>query len=1152
MGIEKERKFNNFIRKYLIKINIKLFQITIIVLSMLSTLESQKIFLKLNSINEITITLQGDGEKYVVSEQAYTKPDEIYVNGELVATSVKKVNLIEKENIIKLKWNSPIDNCINLFFNLKNIIKIDLSKFDTSKVTSMGGMFRFCSSLTSIILNNINTSSVISMENMFNECKSLTSLDLSGFNTSSVTTMKDMFFNCINLREVNVKNFITSSVNNMKDMFYECQSLTTLDLSNFDTSLVTDMSNMFQNCNKLISLNLNNFNTSNVQIMSVMLYNCTSLISLNLNSFETSNLIHIHSFLSNAKSNLIFCYDETKISKNTFGITSFTNNCNNICFTESNPKLLVEENACTHSCSETDYKYEYKDICYQTCPDNTYVSSDNIYLCQNIPEDYYLNDNINKHCYTTCKSCKGEGNDINHNCIECISNYIFLNSSKYNNNCYKKCDYYYYFDSSNNYQCTFNNKCPEEYNKLIKNKNKCIDDCSKDDIYTYEENNLCICPISLPYEKKSECVETCKASEFLNQECKINNKNNKNAQDNIVNNIKTAISSGDLNSILSNVKDGEKKDYIIQDSDATYQITSSDNQNNYEYNNISSILLGDCEQKLKIKYGINENEALIIFKIDIREEGLKIPIIEYEIYNPITLEKLELDCCKDTTIGISIPVSIDEDFLFKYNSSDDYYNDICYSYTTENGTDIVIKDRQNEFINNNMSLCESNCEYTNYNTSNKKALCQCKAKDTIASISEIKNDKEKLLNSFIDLKNAINLEVMKCYKQFFTKNGFIKNIGSYVLLYIIFSHIVSIIIFKLKGYNILYNKVQDIVKNKKKINNNKKEEKIKITSKNKNKGKKAQKISKKKLNKIYNKKASNPTHKNIRRRTKKFNRILKEENSSKNNTKMNLKYTEKTIKINNNILIIKKNHNKIALGNNNNNTSLSILNYSDYELNNLIYKKALQIDKRTYFQYYWSLLKQKHLLIFAFYTHDDYNSKIVKISFFFFSFALYYTVNALFFNYTTMHKIYEDQGTFNFIFQLPQILYSTIISTVINMIIKALSLTQKNIIELKSVNVDIDTKVSKLLKCLIIKFVLFFLLSFLLLLLFWYYLGCFCIVYTNTQEHLIKDTIISFILSLVYPIFMNLLPGFFRIPSLKDLNKKKECLYKFSQIIQLI
>ena len=151
-----------------------------------------------------------------------------------------------------------------------------------------------------------------------------------------------------------------------------------------------------------------------------------------------------------------------------------------------------------------------------------------------------------------------------------------------------------------------------------------------------------------------------------------------------------------------------------------------------------------------------------------------------------------------------------------------------------------------------------------------------------------------------------------------------------------------------------------------------------------------------------------------------------------------------------------------------------------------------------------------------------------------------------------MHKIYEDQGSFNFIFQVPQILYSTLISSFINMIIKTLSLSQKNIIELKNHKQNLNNKKTNILKCLVIKFTLFFILSLILLLFFWFYLGCFCAVYKNTQKHLINDTIISFILSLLYPVFLNFIPGFFRIPSLRDVNKNKEGLYKFSKIIQLI
>ena len=237
---------------------------------------------------------------------------------------------------------------------------------------------------------------------------------------------------------------------------------------------------------------------------------------------------------------------------------------------------------------------------------------------------------------------------------------------------------------------------------------------------------------------------------------------------------------------------------------------------------------------------------------------------------------------------------------------------------------------------------------------------------------------------------------------------------------------------------------------------------------------------------------------------------------------------------------------------NNDETKNELIKYNDYELNSLTYIEALEKDKRSYFQYYISLLKTKHVVIFTFYTSTDYNSRIIKIILFLISFSLYYTVNALFFIDSTMHKIYEEKGNLNFIYFIPQILYSTIISSVIDFIIKFLSLTEKNIIEIKKTEKNKSEKASETLKCLNIKFVIFFILSFIFLIFFWYYLSCFCAVYINTQIHLIKDTITSFGLSLIYPFGINLIPGIFRINSLKASKKNYELMYKFSKILQLI
>ena len=239
----------------------------------------------------------------------------------------------------------------------------------------------------------------------------------------------------------------------------------------------------------------------------------------------------------------------------------------------------------------------------------------------------------------------------------------------------------------------------------------------------------------------------------------------------------------------------------------------------------------------------------------------------------------------------------------------------------------------------------------------------------------------------------------------------------------------------------------------------------------------------------------------------------------------------------------------------NNNKGLNnniIIKYNDSELNSMIYEEALKYDKRTYIQYYCSLLKTKHFLLFAFVPSNDYNSTTTKICLFFFSFSLYYTVNALFFNDSTIHEIYEEGGQYNINYQLPQILYSSLITSIFNMIIRFLSLSEKNILKLKNdkKNVDLIGKKNKLKKILRVKFIWFFNISLLFLILFWYYLSCFCAIYKNTQFHLLKDILISFGFSLIYPLIIYLIPGIFRISSLK--NNKKSCLYKISKIIQLI
>ena len=170
-----------------------------------------------------------------------------------------------------------------------------------------------------------------------------------------------------------------------------------------------------------------------------------------------------------------------------------------------------------------------------------------------------------------------------------------------------------------------------------------------------------------------------------------------------------------------------------------------------------------------------------------------------------------------------------------------------------------------------------------------------------------------------------------------------------------------------------------------------------------------------------------------------------------------------------------------------------------------------------------------------------------------------FTINALFFNDDTMHKIYEEKGKFQFLYQLPQIIYSSIISQILNSLFQLLALSEDLIIDFKN-NINIsnaDERKIKLIKILLIKSILYYIIGTVFLFIFWFYISLFCYIYENTQIHLLSDTLISFGFSLLYPFGIYLLPGIFRIPALSNgkkdnkLNIKGKYLYNFSKFLQI-
>ena len=221
---------------------------------------------------------------------------------------------------------------------------------------------------------------------------------------------------------------------------------------------------------------------------------------------------------------------------------------------------------------------------------------------------------------------------------------------------------------------------------------------------------------------------------------------------------------------------------------------------------------------------------------------------------------------------------------------------------------------------------------------------------------------------------------------------------------------------------------------------------------------------------------------------------------------------------------------------------------SDFELNELEYEKAVKLDKRNFFQIYFAALKREHIIIFTFFSCNDLNLIYIKIARFFVLVATDMAMNVFFFNDETMHKIFVNYGKYDFVQQIPQILYSTILSQILEIFLCYLSMTDKYIYKIKNSQPN-SKQIMILFRCINYKLIIFFIFTFLLFCFYWYIVSSFCAVYQNTQIIFIKDSLSSFLLGIIYSLFIYLIPSGFRLCSIKSVKMKYKWLYKLSDVI---
>ena len=616
--------------------------------------------------------------------------------------------------------------------------------------------------------------------------------------------------------------------------------------------------------------------------------------------------------------------------------------------------------------------------------------------------------------------------------------------------------------------------------------------------------------------------------------------------DNIINAIIDSKLDGLLQQAVKN-----KEVYTVYYPNAVYQLYALSNKQRKE--NATFINFDDCVDILKDKYSMDKNKDLIIFKIEYITSYFKIPIIEYKIFTENGVKRLNLNYCYNLKAVYHIPKVIEDYEEYKYNPKHIYYHDKCSLIKSDDKFDLTLPDRKNKFNDYNMSLCESICEFKSY--TNQYIECVCDIKLKFNSFLNEKSDKYNIIYRFEkDDSNPINFWTLKCFLNQNIKGILLFN-GCSIFIFIILIFIIAgAFIFYLYEQNLLFQKIRILTKIRFKSKMPIEEEKDNLENIKEKKDVKDNGIKKNEANGIIN-----------------DNIYLDENNNFDVNNIYSNKLNINKMKVKGNI-INKNNFSRISINsskftlfenkrkflNRNKNIMLEKIKYlylekSDYEISLLNYEEAINKIQKKFSEHLISLLNTRFILLFVFRKQkkNDFDSKIVKICYFLFIIVIYFTFNTLFADIPSFHNMYLNKSNLDFVSNIDKIIYATLISYVLQKLIAVATFTNSTIIQIK--NCEMKKKeemIENVHYCVTIKCVMFFSLSIIMTIFFWFYIGCFCTFFPKTQIYLFLITFLSIIISFIYSLIILFLSAFIRFYSLNEPNRDN--LYKFSQFLQVI
>ena len=793
----------------------------------------------------------------------------------------------------------------------------------------------------------------------------------------------------------------------------------------------------------------------------------------------------------------------------------FLNNCPEFCKYCTDKSLL--NNKCIQ-CNSNQLYYptrRYSDEKYFTC-----------YNEETKPHNYILTSNYYyEKCYETCYSCSGIGNSDNNLCIDCAVGYRKEPEKENTTQCVIDCKYYYYYDKFNQYSCTNYLNCPSIAKYKIEPKKKCISSCSEDNIYIYTFGNECFseCPEGTIANENNECME----EDF--SKCAMDRKIS--YIDRLDLNNKILLSY--IEEYLSKYNNAENHVSRIDDRRGEYIILLYRNIKCVEElnNDVVFFISEECIDILKDYYKINDFTFEVINYIRDNQPNQ----IQYFIFNTKTGDNLDLSLCNKTTNEVLIQISslkkVDNKIVKKlsteginvFDLKSDFFTDICYQYSSEEGNDITLEDRVANYFQN-MTLCDDNCKFNNINLDSLTANCSCSI-DYNGFTNDIKDN--KIIESYNETNRYNNFNVLKCASKAFEPNNIIYNYGFFSLgTLLIFSSIVFIFFLYTKFFGA--KKISNLIqmnppKNQgKKINKENLNKQFSINKLNKNK---------KSLDGSSNR-LKDSTSKSFNNIDEKINKdIVKLSTNNKNNFYTN-NINEKDSKFDEKTFIQEKTNNK---------------KLNDSDIDEMDYIKAIKYEKRSFFSFYLRKIKEHQPFINTFFIKDPFKPFIVKLLLFLILISFYFLLNSLFINEKYITKKFHIK-TYSFKILIVRIILVTTFGLLLNLFINCYFSIKKQIKNLlkyeKPENVKI--KMLEFVKSNEKKFLIFFSIMLVLNIFFFVYITSLCFVFKNTQSEWFCVSLITILLIQIFPFFSCFIYTAMRFLGLK---LKIELFYKLSQIL---